>query len=90
MLSLDYFLLVRGIEFLGASSIFTGRKSNSFSVHNYFTDRDQQPTTNIQLSNRPPIPRALAFIYIPWEKSPEFLTSHNHGNSLTLAKLCPC
>lgn len=34
----DYFLLISGVEFLGASLIFDVRISNLFFMHNYITD----------------------------------------------------
>lgn len=62
MLWLNYFLLIRGIEFLRASLIFTGRIYNCFFVHNYLTNLNQQwPTTTNKQSTLPL--RALAFIY---------------------------
>jgi hypothetical protein len=38
MLLLNYFLLIRGFQFLGASLIFTVRISNFFFVQDYSTN----------------------------------------------------
>lgn len=65
MLSLDYFLLVMGVEFLGASLMFTTRISNFFSLLFLFctwllnklqlsTTNSKQPTTH-PASQRPSV-----------------------------------
>lgn len=87
MLWLNYFLLIRGIEFLRASLIFTGRIYNCFFVHNYLTNLNQQwPTTTNKQSTLPL--RALAFIYhlkfsrIPNATQPQKLSAAGKTTSL--------
>jgi hypothetical protein len=65
-LSLDHILLIRGIEFFGASLIFASRISNFFLIcflvsNNYFINCNQQQTR--ATTTVPPPLRALAFIY---------------------------
>ena len=54
---LGYSLLIRGIEFLGASLIFAISSSSFFFVHDYLTNYDE---SNQQPS---PTPGVLAFIH---------------------------
>ena len=81
MLLLDYFLLIRGIEFLGASLIFTIRISNFFLLFLLCA----QLLNKLQQTNNPTTSQGPS-IYIPSKKSPEFQMSHNHRNYLQLAK----
>jgi hypothetical protein len=90
MLSLDYILLIKGTEFLGAI-FFTFRVSNfcffyfSFLSTDHLTNHDQQPATN---KPQPTTHSSSRFpsIYIPSEKSLNFSTPYNHRNYLLLAK----
>jgi hypothetical protein len=56
-LLLDYFLLTKGVQFIGASLIFKGRISNFFLFL-----LCSQLLNKLQPTNNPPL-RALAFIY---------------------------
>jgi hypothetical protein len=99
MLSLGYFLLIRGLEFLGASLIFEpGYLISSpcfFFAHKHLTNRDQQqnnknqPLTTNKTMPTDPAASWGSIIYIPSEKSPDFHMSHNLENHLQLAKITP-
>ena len=83
--TLDYFLLIRVIEFLGASLIFTVRISNFFLLFLLFAPLLKlQPTA----TNNPPTDSASqgSSIYMPSEKSPEFQMSQSQYY-LQLAKI---
>jgi hypothetical protein len=70
-LSLDYFLLIRGVEFLGASLIFAIFFFFLFLLHTqHLTNVDQQQPTN-------PVSQGPS-TYLRSEEFPEFLTLHNH------------
>jgi hypothetical protein len=92
MLSLNYFLLNRGIKFLGASLIFVVRISNfffsAFLFYAGLLNKPQPPTTK-NLPTTHPASQSLC-IYILFEKSPEFQTSYNCRNYMPLAKSFPC
>jgi hypothetical protein len=67
-ISLDFFLLIRGIEVLGASLIFSGRYLISsccffFFVHYYLINHNQQQLTTANNQQSTPLLRALAFTY---------------------------
>jgi hypothetical protein len=88
MKSLDYFLLLMGVEFLGASLIFVVRISNFFSLYAGLLDKLQQ-TYFIQPSTGQPIPSTPALARcISSVKSPEFqmLQAGKTKNYLKLAK----
>jgi hypothetical protein len=67
---LHYFLLIKGIEFLGATLIFAVKipsffSSSFFFTYDYLTNCDHQQPTYKGL-------RDVAFTYIASETSPEF------------------
>jgi hypothetical protein len=79
MLSLDYFLLVRGAEFLGASFVFTIRIANFFlllSVLCTWLLNKLWPTTTNNQSTTHLTCHGLS-IYILSKKSPKFQMLHN-------------
>lgn len=81
MLLSDHFLLVRGIKFLGARSIFVVRYLISFSCCFFFAQNhdEKQPKPH----SRGPS------IYGPSEGSPEVQMSHRHRNYLQLQNHAP-
>ena len=81
MLLLDYFLQIKGVEYLGENLIFILRISifdSFFFSQDYLTNHDQQqPNSNQQLTNNP---HSLSpSVYILSEKFPEFQITYNHS-----------
>lgn len=84
-LVLEYFLLIKGVKFLGAILIFTVKISNvhAFSslcstAYQTMTNTSQHPTHST--SQDPSI-------YVSSEKFPEFQMLHNCRNDLQLLKI---
>lgn len=82
MLSLDHFLLIRAIKFLGANLIFIIRIYNFFlffsalvKCRNYL-NHDQEQTTNNQQPTTHTASRGSS-IYISSGKSSQFQMSHS-------------
>lgn len=79
---LDYFLLLRGTEFIEARLIFVVRISNFFFLV-FLLCTKPRPTTTKNLLLDPSI-------FIPCEGSPEFQMSHRHRHLSATAKPDPC
>lgn len=80
---LDYFLLIRIMEFPGASLVSTVMVFNFFFLFLLCTRQLNKPKP----TNNTPCPPECS-IYTPSEEPPELQTSHNHRNYLQLTKSC--